>query len=575
MQAPLTTYTHKRRKTRVLHASSSPVKATDRDGLSVVEMAQRMRKRARQSSNCPRPGHEKGLGGSQKFLKRPKNTHTDATTPPESGVICSSSVFPLEPLVSLNDGTNNLQYQTPFNMSPVSSPTAPDSMSPVPPSRRHLSGTGSRNLKENKNIKRLASPFHSRSVSKSCSRSGSTTNSPKKKAKKPPFYIKTRTRSEANADPGENVSDEVLFPVSGSLPTQRSIKTGVCGPHLDDSSTAYLLQSLSGQDWLKPAKALSRSSFPDDYVPPGTPFQEWDYPSEPFLGGVPLQTSTPNAVKDTLRRHISTGTTLGAPDTSVPTHRGDVNTNTINSFNPRGPESSRVFSSFVDASSTLFTSVHRSRCMKMKGTGQGDPVSSPATHLPDSGQAVVSLSGMLDGLDIDGMCIPRICEILSARRQSQLSWRAYRPPTFFLALCLFERRPLPVRSHSLHLTGLKNDSPSLVQRTNSVDNSTQNTTLPSPSSGGRQTASRKRDRASTIRASDYMIKPVTSVPGSGEISTVVAALTTRTRSGTIRPVRPPVASLASGFPLAASQPCTGQRQTPSGGAYDPLVFVGS
>jgi hypothetical protein len=415
MQAPLTTYAHKRRKTSVLHASSSPIKDIDREGLSVVEMAQRMKKRARQSTNCPRPGHEKGLSGSQKFLKRPKNTHTDAPTPPDSDTICSASVFLLEPLISLNDGTNNLQYQTPFNMSPVSSPTAPDSMSPVPVSRRHLSGTGSRNLKENKNVKRLASPFHSRSVSKSCSRSGSTTNSPKKKTKKPPFYIKTRTRSEANADPGESVSDEVLFPVSGSLPTQRSIKTGACGPHLDDSSTAYLLQSLSGQDWLKPAKALSRSSFPDDYVPPGTPFQEWDYPSEPFLGGVPLQTSTPNAVKDTLRRHISTDVTLGAPNTSIPTHSpSNVDANTTNSFSSGGPESPRdtsqhpnhdgIFSSFIDASPTLSTSILRSRCMKMAGTGQGDPVSSTAAHLPDSGQAVVSLSGMLDGLDIDGMC---------------------------------------------------------------------------------------------------------------------------------------------------------------------------
>jgi hypothetical protein len=125
----------------------------------------------------------------------------------------------------------------------------------------------------------------------------------------------------------------------------------------------------------------------------------------------------------------------------------------------------------------------------------------------------------------------------------------------------------------LHLTGMKDDSPSLVQRTRSLDNGTQNTTLPNTSSGGRQIASRKRDRASTIRASDYMIKPVTSVPGSGEISTGVAALTTRTRSGTIRPVRRPVASLAGG--LAISQSCTGQRQPPSGAAYDPLVFVGS
>lgn len=122
---------------------------------------------------------------------------------------------------------------------------------------------------------------------------------------------------------------------------------------------------------------------------------------------------------------------------------------------------------------------------------------------------------------------------------------------------------------------MKNSSPGLVQRTRSLDNSTQNIALPSPSSDGRQTAGRRRDRASTIRASDYMAKPVTSVPGSGVTSTGVAALTTRTRSGTIRPVRPPLASLSSGFPLATSQPCAGQRQNPSGPSYDPLALVSS
>ena len=145
-------------------------------------------------------------------------------------------------------------------------------------------------------------------------------------------------------------------------------------------------------------------------------------------------------------------------------------------------------------------------------------------------------------------------------------------PSFFLVLYLFEHQFLLVKTHSLRLTGMKNDFPSLSQRTSPLNNVTQNA-LPSPSSGGHQTASRKRDRASTIRASDY-IKPVNSVPDGGEISTGVVALTTRTRSGTIRPMRPPVA-LASGFPRATSQSCTGQRQTQSGGAYGPLVLVSS
>jgi hypothetical protein len=127
----------------------------------------------------------------------------------------------------------------------------------------------------------------------------------------------------------------------------------------------------------------------------------------------------------------------------------------------------------------------------------------------------------------------------------------------------------------LHLTGKRDSSPSPVQRTRSLDRSTQNTALPSPSSGGRQTAGRKRDRASTIRASDYMAKPVSSVPGSGETTARAVALTTRTRSGTIRPLRPPLASLAGGFPLAIPQSCAGQRPTPGAPLDDSLALVGS
>ncbi|KAH9987153.1 hypothetical protein BJV74DRAFT_842833 [Russula compacta] len=478
-------------RSRVSHTSSSPIKAADCEDVPLVEMTQRMKKRARQSISRPQR--------LRQFLKRPKNTHAVAPS------ICSSSVSILDSLISLNDGTNNTQYQTPFNLSPVSSPTAPDPMSPVPSSRLNRSRTGSRNLRENKNVK-------------PCSKSGSGTNSPKKKVKRPPFYIKTRTRSEANAHPGENVDDEVLFPVSGSLPTLGSMKAAVCGPHLADSSTAYMLQDLSGQDWLRPAKVLSRSPFPEDYIPPGTPFQEWDYSSETFLGGVPLQTSTPYVVKDFVRKHMSTNAAFSAPKTLNPTHTSDdaIN-NTVISSNAEGFESCNhvrqhiahdsIFS--FDASTALSTSVLRSNCMSMGDTLQDGPMLSTVTFLPDPGQAVVNLSGMLDGLDI-----------------------------------------------SLDIDGGKNRSPSLVQRSRSLDNP-QNTTIPGPQFSAQQAASKRRDRASTIRASDYMIKPVISVPSDGETSTSVAALTTRTRSGTIRPS------------------CAGQRQTRSGTSYNPLTLVGS
>lgn len=115
------------------------------------------------------------------------------------------------------------------------------------------------------------------------------------------------------------------------------------------------------------------------------------------------------------------------------------------------------------------------------------------------------------------------------------------------------------------------DSPNLVQRSRSLD-STQNTGPNSSPSAACQTAGRRRDRASTIRASDYMTKAATSLPSGGETSTSVSASTTRTRSGTIRPVRPPM-TLASGFPVVAPQSCAGQEQTQGGTSEDPRVIV--
>jgi hypothetical protein len=173
-----------------------------------------------------------------------------------------------------------------------------------------------------------------------------------------------------------------------------------------------MLQNLAGQDWFTPAKALSRSPFPEDYIPPGTPFQEWDYSAETFLGGTPLQTSTPNVVKGTVRRRISADAALGEPNTHDFTHTlDDVSHNTTNFFKARGLEfgghkrqhfnHDSIFS--IDTSTTLSTSISQSNCMNMKTNRQDDPALSTVTCLSEPGQAVVNLSGMLDCLEIDSM----------------------------------------------------------------------------------------------------------------------------------------------------------------------------
>jgi hypothetical protein len=193
------------------------------------------------------------------------------------------------------------------------------------------------------------------------------------------------------------------------------MKTTVCH-HSADSSTAYMLQNLSRQDWFTPAKALSRSPFPEDYIPPGTPFQEWDYSTETFLGGTPLQTSTPNVVKEAIRRHIPTEATPSAPNTPEFVHTlDDVDCNTTNvrgwrsdRLDLRHFNHDRIFSSF-DPSTMLSTSIFRPNCMNLGGTPQDDPALSTVASLLNPGPAVVTLSGMLDCLDIDGMSHLGVC----------------------------------------------------------------------------------------------------------------------------------------------------------------------
>jgi hypothetical protein len=85
-----------------------------------------------------------------------------------------------------------------------------------------------------------------------------------------------------------------------------------------------------------------------------------------------------------------------------------------------------------------------------------------------------------------------------------------------------------------------------------------------------QAAGRKRDRASTIRASDYMIKPAIIAPCGGETSIVVAPLTTRTRSGTIRPAYRPSVPPANSFPKVDLQQCV-ERTSVGSSAILPII----
>ncbi|KAI0272733.1 hypothetical protein BC834DRAFT_858146 [Gloeopeniophorella convolvens] len=528
----ITTYSHKKSKAQVFHASSSPIKTVDREDISVAEMSRRMKKRARQSISDLHLSREQGLADSQRLSKRPRNT-PDA---PPARLLESNGVFPpsmyTDSLISLNDVTHSTQYQTPFNLSPASSPSAADPMSPVPVSRRRLSRTTSRTLKENSTVnKALASPFHSRSTSKAGSRRGSKANSPRKNTTKPKSYLKARTRSEANLRVDENYPGNTLLPVSGSLPTldsaiSRRLDT-YSNTQSSDDSTAYMLQHLSEQDWFRPAKALSHSPFSEDYVPPETPFPEWECSADSLLDGIPLQTSTPVIFKKPIAKLVYDEGTPSAPNTPD-RNVGDADVDMTDlgkpgglagpSYNEHGKRhfsKDSIFSSSFNASATMtsgssatMASGFPSGGIKAGFTSQRDVFPKPAgVNLDDSGPVVTDLSGMLDSLDIDG-----------------------------------------VTSSYSGLTSLGG-----VNRSRSLDSGTEVVSFHS-NLDAHQAAGRKRDRASTIRASDYTKMPAIAPPRHDKTLAEVVPLTTRTRSGTIRPARPPIFSSSgtcSGAPMAS------------------------
>lgn len=110
---------------------------------------------------------------------------------------------------------------------------------------------------------------------------------------------------------------------------------------------------------------------------------------------------------------------------------------------------------------------------------------------------------------------------------------------------------------------------SLTQRSHSLD-SAPTAVAPLLPCDTQQATGRKRDRASTIRASDYMIKPGVIPPCGGETSIVIAPLTTRTRSGTIRPVYRPSVPSANSFPRVDLQQCV-ERVSVGNSASLPII----
>lgn len=279
--------------------------------VTLSEMSRRMKKRSRQVVSGKQPATDAdAVERLAKKLRRP--------SPPDlHGAVedCLISTVPTTPVNHHNRSfpldTQQIYdslFETPYHPHPsdgtliksyVEPLASADSLSPIPVARRMLSRTSSRNLKENSgrmSRQGLASPFTSRPSSR--------TSSPRRASKtqgRRPLHTKSRTlsnsfinqsvksagtshsttlkKSDATYDsifsstaPGSVLSTSA-HSRSGSIPTMPS----------------HLLDHIHAEDWLVPARALSRSQLSLEDME----LDDWATEHASFYLDAPAKISTP------------------------------------------------------------------------------------------------------------------------------------------------------------------------------------------------------------------------------------------------------------------------------------------
>ncbi|EKM50510.1 uncharacterized protein PHACADRAFT_213433 [Phanerochaete carnosa HHB-10118-sp] len=293
--------------------SSSPLEdlSPSRHDVTLSEMSRRMKKRSRQVTSAKQSAVDLDLTERlAKKLRRPSQSSLYdgvedalAFTVPSTPVNQHDRSLPLD-----TQRIYDSLFETPYQLRPsdesliksyVEPLASADSLSPTPVARHMLSRTSSRNLKENSNRlarQRLASPFTSRPVSRN--------SSPHKTVKTPgrrPLHTKSRTLSssfvnkpvksasvhKSNDFEKDDAGYDSIFSSTApgsALSSSAHSRTGSI-----PAMPSNLFDHISPQEWLVPAKALSRS-------PPSLEDMElddWTVKHTSFYLDTPIKISTP------------------------------------------------------------------------------------------------------------------------------------------------------------------------------------------------------------------------------------------------------------------------------------------
>ncbi|GJE91263.1 hypothetical protein PsYK624_074120 [Phanerochaete sordida] len=299
--------------TAVPARSSSPLEelSPSTHDVTLSEMSRRMKKRSRQVVAGKQPAAEDDAADRlAKKLRRPsqaslrESAHDSLiSTVPSTPVHQHDHSLPLDTqriYDSLFETPDQPHQSTdPVAKSYAASLASADSLSPIPVARRMLSRPSSRNLKENSgrmSRQGLASPFTSRPASRN-----SSPHPPSKTPVRRPLHAKSRTLSSSFLDKSAtSASKNTSKAPAANDPTYDSIFSSTA-PGTVLSTTAHsrsgsipampshLLDHISPQDWLVPAKALSRTppSFEDMEL------DDWAGQHASFYLGAPAKISTP------------------------------------------------------------------------------------------------------------------------------------------------------------------------------------------------------------------------------------------------------------------------------------------
>ena len=230
---------------------TSPLRSLDEtEYVPVPEGIRRMRKRSRTLSRKSSASDLDSQGPVQKNSEDLRHNQRKSL---------ATKAFPLN-----KQDINDLSYQTPR---PLESPVKPknaeqdalEQLSPVPIARRMLSRMSSRNLKENRSNRNLASPFSSRPGS----RSGSPEKPIQDNSKRPRLHVKSRTLSSSIMSNVKNPNPANAFNNNFSGESVATTSTTQQIAHARTTSIPTIpsnpLGQISPQAWLVPPKAISRS----------------------------------------------------------------------------------------------------------------------------------------------------------------------------------------------------------------------------------------------------------------------------------------------------------------------------